>query len=212
MNISVAITDDFNGDGYPDLFIGGRQHPPELCLPRPAISSSRRPRPFHRHRSRETTSPHIGMVTAPSLPPSPAAARKISSSRGNGCPRDLQLVAITLPKSAPIRPHSLGWWQTVGSADSRRRAVRPDPRQYRREFLSPPRSTHPVRLWINDFDQNGIPDKIMTPHGGGKDIAGLSQHEMERQLPSSKKQSSMRNSPKNPSASSLLQPRSTAKG
>ncbi|HEX9514196.1 MAG TPA: VCBS repeat-containing protein, partial [Puia sp.] len=44
------------------------------------------------------------------------------------------------------------------------------------------------KLWINDFDQNGNLDKILTRSIDGKDMPVFLKHEMEIQIPSLKKQ------------------------
>jgi len=55
-------------------------------------------------------------------------------------------------------------------------------------FYLRPDSTHPVKLWIQDFDQNGIKDKILTRTIDGKDMTVFLKHDMEDQIPSLKKQ------------------------
>ena len=44
-----------------------------------------------------------------------------------------------------------------------------------------------MKLWINDFDQNGSIEKIMTYTIEGKDIPVFLKRDMEEQLPSIKK-------------------------
>jgi hypothetical protein len=47
----------------------------------------------------------------------------------------------------------------------------------------------PIRLWVNDFDGNGVIDKIMTRRVNGKDVAVAMKKELTGQIPSLKKQS-----------------------
>jgi hypothetical protein len=55
-------------------------------------------------------------------------------------------------------------------------------------FYLRPDKEHPVKLWLNDFDQNGASDRIITGTvNGGKDMPVFMKHEMEDQVPSLKK-------------------------
>lgn len=47
---------------------------------------------------------------------------------------------------------------------------------------------NPVKLWVNDFDENGTIEQIMTIHNDGKDFPVHMRREMTSQLPSLKKQ------------------------
>jgi hypothetical protein len=54
-------------------------------------------------------------------------------------------------------------------------------------FYLHPDKEHPVKLWLNDFDQNGSSDRVLTSTINGKDMPVFMKHEMEDQLPSLKK-------------------------
>jgi len=54
-------------------------------------------------------------------------------------------------------------------------------------FYLQPDSARPVKLWINDFDQNNSIEKIMTYTVNGKDMPVFLKKDMEDQLPSIKK-------------------------
>ncbi len=53
-------------------------------------------------------------------------------------------------------------------------------------YLKPGIKT-PVNLWINDFDNNGFQDKIITNEYRGKDVPVFLKHDIEEQIPSIKK-------------------------
>ena len=57
-----------------------------------------------------------------------------------------------------------------------------------RNFYLQPNLQNPVKLWVSDFDQNGITDKILTRTVDGKDMPVFLKHDLESQIPSLKKQ------------------------
>jgi hypothetical protein len=81
-----------------------------------------------------------------------------------------------------------GWWQTVSSAD-----VNGDGKMdlilgnIGENFYLQPSEQKPVKLWINDYDQNNSIEKIMTYTVNGKDMPVFLKKDMEDQLPSIKK-------------------------
>lgn len=82
-----------------------------------------------------------------------------------------------------------GWWQTVAVAD-----VNNDGKQdlllgnIGENFYLRPDKNAPVKLWINDYDNNGTVEKIMTQTVSGKDMPVFLKKEMEEQLPVIKKE------------------------
>src|SRR5206468_10919723 len=81
-----------------------------------------------------------------------------------------------------------GWWQTVSVAD-----VNNDGKEdiilgnIGENFLLRPDKDNPVKLWVNDFDQNGNTDKVLTRTLDGKDVPVFLKRDLESQLPMIKK-------------------------
>jgi enediyne biosynthesis protein E4 len=50
------------------------------------------------------------------------------------------------------------------------------------------RNDPPIKLWINDFDDNGFPEKILSYTVNGRDLPVVMKREMTKELPSLKKQ------------------------
>ena len=82
-----------------------------------------------------------------------------------------------------------GWWQTVAVAD-----LDGDGKEdlvlgnIGENFYLQPTEKDPVKLWINDFDNNGTKDKIMSRSIDGKDMPVFTKREITDQLPGLKKQ------------------------
>lgn len=81
-----------------------------------------------------------------------------------------------------------GWWQNIQAADI---DLDGDTDfvlgNLGENFYLKPSITHPVRLWVKDFDGNGIADKILTQTINGKDMPVFTKREITDQLPSLKK-------------------------
>ena len=191
MNISVIAPYDFNKDGFIDLFVGARNYPfvygmnPTSFLFQndgkghfvdiapskvPAISS-------------------IGMVTD-------AKWVDIDGDQSS----DLVIVGEWMSpqifknnkgqlKALPSNLIELnGWWQTIAFAD-----VNNDGKQdlimgnIGENFYLQPSKQNPVKLFVNDFDKNGIKDKVVTYTVDGKDKPVVVKRELEEMVPSIKK-------------------------
>ena len=192
MNTAVAISYDFNHDGYPDLFIGGRSEPREY-------GSS--PRSFlfvndgkgHFTDIAKTKNPdiaNIGMVTGAIWADMAGDTSKELVITGEWMsPRIFSYKGDHFEEIKTNLTGMLGWWQSVAAVD-----VNGDGKpdlilgNIGENFYLRPDSADPVKLWINDFDQNGTVDNIMTRTYQGKDMPVFLKHEMEEQIPSLKKQ------------------------
>lgn len=82
-----------------------------------------------------------------------------------------------------------GWWQHVSAAD-----LDGDGDEdlvlgnIGRNFYLKPDSAHPVKMWVNDFSNNVIPERILTRTIGGKDVPVFLKREVTDQIPVLKKQ------------------------
>jgi hypothetical protein len=191
-NTGIAVAGDFNHDGHPDLFVGGRSIPRDYGTP-PAsflfINDG------HGHFTDQTSAlcpdlARLGMVTS-------AAWIDVA---GEGQPQLLvagewmspHVYSFRSGKGVEIKTnldHLYGWWEAMAVGDLNGDGL-PDIvlGNVGENFYLRPDSLQPVKLWVNDVDQNGIKDKILTRMVDGKDMPVFLKHDMEMQLPSIKKQ------------------------
>lgn len=191
-NISVAVANDVDGDGDQDLFVGARcvtgiyGYTPQSHL---YINDG-----TGKFTDLPTEALHglgqIGMVTD---------AVWVNTDGQAG----LELVVVgewMAPvvyqwKNGAMHPLSsglesyTGWWQTVRASD-----LDGDGHldlvlgNYGRNYYLRPSMEAPAKLWLNDYDDNGSVDKVISRTVDGVDKPVFMKHEMESELPLLKKQ------------------------
>jgi len=192
MNSAVAIANDFNHDGFNDLFIGGRSIPREYGSSPPSFLFANDGK-GHFTDVAKTKNPdiaNIGMVTNAVWADVTGDKDKELIITGEWMsPRIFSFKTDHFEEIKSNLNNLFGWWQTVAAAD-----VNGDGKidlilgNIGENFYLHPDSASPVKLWINDFDQNGVPDIVMTRTVEGRDMPVFLKHEMEDQIPSIKKQ------------------------
>jgi len=195
MNISVAVANDYDGDGDEDLFVGGRSVPYAYGVsPRSYIYRN----DGNGHFSDVTAALNndiatIGMVTGAVwsdvngdnkkelvITGEWMATRIFSYNKSNNKFEELQNTGLN---------NLFGWWQTVSSTD-----VNGDGKEdlvlgnIGENFYLRPDADHPVKLWLNDFDRNGTAEQFLTRTIEGKDMPVFLKREITDQFPALKKQ------------------------
>ena len=191
MNISVAVAEDFNHDGFPDIFIGGRSDPRNYGV-NPSSYLFVNDGKGHFTDIAKTKNPdiaNIGMVTGAAWADIMGDEKKELVITGEWmAPRIFSFNGDHFTEEKTNLSEMLGWWQTVTVAD-----LNGDGKNdlilgnIGENFYLHPDKEHPVKLWLNDFDQNGSSDRVLTSTINGKDMPVFMKHEMEDQLPSLKK-------------------------
>ncbi|MBN8838004.1 MAG: VCBS repeat-containing protein [Sphingobacteriia bacterium] len=191
MNISVAAVNDFNGDGYPDIFIGARNYP-RMYGENPTSFLFVNDGQGHFTDMAATKNPEIskiGMVTNAVWADIMGDSKKELIIVGEWMtPRIFSYVQDHFEEQKTSLNNMFGWWQTLTVAD-----VNNDGKQdlilgnIGENFYLQPNAENPVKLWVNDFDQNGNKDKILTYTVDGKDKPVVVKSSLEEQLPSIKK-------------------------
>ena len=191
MNISVAIAEDFNHDGFQDLFVGGRNDPRNYGVD-PSSYIFLNDGKGHFTEIAKTKNPdiaNIGMVTGAVWADITGDAEKELVIVGEWmAPRIFSFSKDHFTEVKTNLTDMLGWWQTVAVAD-----INGDGKNdliignIGENFYLHPDKEHPVKLWLNDFDQNHSSDRVLTSTINGKDMPVFMKHEMEDQVPSLKK-------------------------
>jgi enediyne biosynthesis protein E4 len=191
MNISVAIANDFNNDGYPDLFIGSRSYPGIFGLDPSSyiFVNDGKGRFSDATQSLNPEIKKIGMVCDAVWADIAGDAQKELIIVGEWmAPRVFSYNESSFAEVTTNMDNLYGWWQTVAVAD-----INKDGKEdlllgnMGENFYLYPDANNPVKLWINDFDQNNSIEKIMTYTIDGKDMPVYLKKDMEDQLPSIKK-------------------------
>jgi len=191
MNISVAIAEDFNHDGYPDLFIGGRSEPRNYGVdPSSYIYLNDGKGHFTDiAKTKNLDIANIGMVTGAAWADIAGDKEKELIITGEWmAPRIFSFDKDHFVEMKTNLTDMYGWWETVAVAD-----INGDGKNdlilgnIGENFYLRPDKEHPVKLWLNDFDQNGASDRVITSTINGKDMPVFMKHEMEDQIPSLKK-------------------------
>lgn len=190
-NISVAAAYDFDNDGDLDLFIGGRDVPQSYGL-NPASYLFVNDGNGHFTNIAKTANAdlaNVGMVTGACWADVLGDSTKELIIVGEWMtPRIFSCNKGRIEEIKTNLGNLYGWWQTVTVAD-----VNGDGKQdlllgnIGENFYLRPDADKPVKLWVSDFDQNGIVDKILTYTVDGKDKPVFLKHDLEEALPLLKK-------------------------
>ncbi|MFL5739531.1 MAG: VCBS repeat-containing protein [Flavisolibacter sp.] len=190
-NISIAIAEDFDHDGDIDLFVGGRNIPQEYGQS-PSSYLMVNDGKGHFTDMAATKNPdiaHAGMITGAVWTDVTGDGKKDLVMVGEWMsPRVFSFNNDHFDEIKTNLSEMYGWWQTVSAAD-----VDGDGKEdlilgnIGENFYLRPDSAHPVKLWINDFDQNGVNDKVLTYHVDDKDKPVFLKHDLEEAIPLLKK-------------------------
>jgi enediyne biosynthesis protein E4 len=191
-NISVAVACDFDGDGDLDLFVGGRSVPQNYGLT-PSSYLFVNDGKGHFTDIAQTINPdiaRIGMVTSAVWADVTGDKKKELIIVGEWMPPRIfsnngdHFIEVKTNLS-----NMFGWWRAVGVTD-----INGDGKtdlvlgNIGENFYLNPGETNPVKMWINDFNNNGNTNKVLTRTIDGKDMPVFLKHEMQDDIPSIKKE------------------------
>jgi hypothetical protein len=191
MNISTAIAEDINHDGYTDLFIGARNYPgiygkdPQSFI----FINNGKGQFIDVAATKNKDIASIGMVTAAAFADIVGDSNKELIIVGEWMPP--RIFSFQQDHFIEIKSNLNnlnGWWQSLAVAD-----INGDGKQdliignIGENFLLQPSENAPVKLWLNDYDMNGNIDKVVTYTVNGKDVPVSLKHDLEEQLPVIKK-------------------------
>ena len=192
MNIAVAVADDFDGDGDNDLFVGSRNV---------TLDYGVTPRSYlfvndgngHFTDIAKTGNPEIasaGMVTSASFADINGDNRKELIIVGEWMqPRIFSFNGKKFIELRTNLENFSGMWQSVSvtdlDGDGDNDMVLGN---YGENFYLHPDTANPVKIFINDFDKNNVPEKIITRSISGKDMPVFMKRDLQDAIPAIKKQ------------------------
>lgn len=193
MNISVAAANDFDGDGDIDLFVGSRSAPFSYGVT-PTSYLYLNDGNGHFTDVTSTFCPaiaRIGMITGSVWADVNGDNKKELIIIGEWMAP--KIFYYTGKKFEELKNTNLeamfGWWQTAATAD-----LNGDGKEdlilgnIGENFYLKPDEIHPVKMWLNDFDQSGSRDQFITKTVGEKDLPVFLRRDITEQFPILKKQ------------------------
>lgn len=191
-NISVAINFDVNGDGLQDLFIGGRSLPYMYGNnPTSSILINTGKGIFtNQTKSIAPVLENIGMITSAAWENIIGDDKKELIVVGEWmAPRVFQIKESKLAEVTTNLNELYGWWQSLQIVDINNDGLKDMVLgNIGKNFYLQPTKDNPVKLWLNDFDNNGLSDKVFSKSINGKDYPVFLKKEFTEILPSYKKE------------------------
>ena len=191
-NISVAIANDFDNDGDADLFIGARCVTGEYGLTAKSNIYLNDGKGNFKDMLSENCKgiQDAGMVTGATWVNVDEDESKELIITGEWMSTKIfKYKNQQFIQAKTNLEDKIGWWQTVTFAD-----LNADGKQdlilgnIGENYYLQPSTKQPVKLFLNDFDNNGQLDKIITRTIDGKDKPVFMKSELESQMPFLKKQ------------------------
>ncbi len=187
MNTAVAVPYDYDGDGDLDLFVGSRSYPKEYGVsPESFLYQNNGTGEFTDVTKR--TAPdfvELGMVRDAVWSDLTGDGRSELIVVGDWmAPQAFSYTGGRFTRLNTGLGELTGLWGSVAVAD-----IDGDNDNdliignIGENFSLNADKEHPLKLWINDFDKNGILDKIMTKTIDGRDIPVFLKREMAEQFP-----------------------------
>ena len=189
VNASCVIPCDFNGDGYVDLFVGGRSVPLHFGeVPRSYLLQNDGTGRFTDvTKARADSLANIGFVT-----------RAIWYDLDKNGEKDLLLslewggiVAFMNHRGTftkKVLCDQKGWWNFILPVDLNNDGhvdIIAGNLGLNSRLKATPQQ--PVRLYYNDFDDNGIKEQILTYYLNGRELPFANKSELEKQMPGLKR-------------------------
>ncbi|MFT3681912.1 MAG: VCBS repeat-containing protein [Ferruginibacter sp.] len=194
MNIAVAVNYDYDGDGDEDLFVGSRSVPFGYGNTPPSYIY----RNDGQGRFTEVAgelNPDIkyaGMITGAVWADVTGDNQKELIITGEWMSTHIFSYNKSTNKFDELKATGLedkqGWWQTIAATD-----INADGKtdlvigNVGENFYLKPDKDHPVKLWLNDFDNNGTAEQFLTRTIEGKDMPVFLKREITDQFPGLKK-------------------------
>lgn len=189
-NCGAVVPFDYDGDGNPDLFVGSRSVPQNYGVsPHSYILHN----DGHGKFTNVTNSIaaglyNIGMVTSAAAADVNGDGKKALIISGDWMyPHIFSFNGKRFVELKTSLENLQGWWQSMAVAD-----VDNDGDMdlvlgnLGENFYLRPDSAHTVKLWIKDFDNNGIVDKVISRTVDGKDVPVFVKKDLIDQIPSLK--------------------------
>jgi len=186
-NCGAAVPFDYDGDGYPDLFIGNRSVPQNYGIsPRSYILHNDGQGKFTNVTS--SIAPafyNLGMVTSAAVSDINGDGKKDLIICGDWMyPHIFSFDGKHFEELQSGLENTKGWWQSMAVTDVDNDGdVDLILGNLGENFYLRPDADHPVKLWIKDFDNNGTLDKILSYTVNGNDFPVFVKKDLTEQMP-----------------------------